>query len=193
MKWSISLQRSLIPMFLLLQLAEHFRMSEYHEKRYNNVPKLTSVQLLIVVAKNRKRMVSITARWVVSSPYKLDIRTTNVHWRKRFQREELGSKVWMGSYWHTSTSNREFQEVKEVVYPATVYIWWIPRLKDYSWQFRHWFIRSIFWRTCHSTYDSISRFKIGSNHGQLQNSSWSGTIQCFWQYSPLILLDVCWF
>jgi len=49
-------------MFLLLQLAEHFRMSEYHEKRYNNVPKLTSVQLLIVVAKNRKRMVSITAR-----------------------------------------------------------------------------------------------------------------------------------
>ena len=192
-KWSISLQRSSILMFPLLQSAERLRRRGYRVKRYFLHWWQYFALLLTSVTMNRTRAVSVTAGWVVSSPYRLDIRTAYVYRRKCIQWAEFGSQVWMGWGWCTSTPNWKLQALKEVVYLAAIHIWWIPWLEDYPWQLRHWFVHSIPWGRCYPTYDAIPGPEIRSNNGQLQNPSWSGTIQCFWHPLTSILLDYCWF
>jgi len=72
----------------------------FHPSRYSTL-------LLILATKNRTRTVSITSRWVVYSPYRLDIRTTDVYRWKCFQWEGPWSQIWMGPSRRTSTPNRE--------------------------------------------------------------------------------------
>ena len=164
MKWSVLLQRNTTSMFHRIQSVEYFKKRKYRVKRSVFATLLFFLWLLILATKNSQRALRISSLWMIYTTLRLDLWATHIHRRNCRQRKNSWSQVWMIFCQHISASNWKHQVYKEVKYLALIHMRWICRLRDYSWKFWYRFIYSISRRTCHFSYNFISRLKICFNY-----------------------------